>query len=153
MTVRVYLTALITVASVSAVASAIAAEGKTKKYVNFILSLVVMLTLLAPLGEVLGQVTGGEWLPPADSEVGDRENTLLEVTEEVFHVTLCEALSLPPDEVRVHIDGTVGDAGEVSIHTLTVTLSGDSRGARDRVWDYLNENAACPVRVAIDGTA
>ncbi len=149
MTVRVYLTALVTVASVMAVASAIAAEGRTRKYVNLILSLVVMLILLAPLGGMLGDITGGEWLPSTDTDTDISGDALLDVTENAVHETLCRELSLVPEEVHVHIDGEVGDEGEVTIRELTVTLSGESRGARERVWGYLKENATCPIRVTI----
>ncbi len=150
MTVRVYLTALLTVSSVTAVASVIAAEGKLKKYVNLILSVIVMLTLLAPLAPLLENLGGGEWLPTTDGDgAPGGADALLAVTAQTLQMRLCEELSLPREEVQVHIDGDVTEAGEVTLREVIVTLSGESRGARERVWVYLKANVTCPVRVGI----
>ncbi len=150
MTVRAYLTALLAVTAVTAVASAIAAEGTLKKYVNFILSVVVMLTLLAPLGDVLGSISAVEWLPETEAGGGvSSSEALLEVTAETLRARLCEELSLPVEEVQVHIDGRVQEGGEVTIREISVLLSGESRTARERVRGYLQARTECSVRVSI----
>ncbi len=148
MTVRVYLTTLLVVASVTAVASALAAEGKSKKYVNFILSLVVMLVLLAPLGEVMENIMTGD-IPTTDHTEEVTGDALLRVTEEVMKTTIVSEMGLLADEVTIEIRGCVTGSGEVDISEITVTLTGEARHARERVWLYLREQTDCPVRVNI----
>ncbi len=153
MTIRTYLVAILTVAAVTAVASAVAAEGGLKKYVNLILSVVVMLTLLAPLGEVLAEALTWETPPVVDTDPSDSSSeALLTVTAETLRAHLCEELELPSAEVQVHIDGQVTAEGDVTLHEVAVILSGESRGARERVWVYLNARVSCSVRVAIRDT-
>ncbi len=150
MTARAYLTVLLTVAAVTAVASAIAAEGKLKKYVNLILSLVVLITMLAPLGDIIRDMTVQDPLPLPDvGAENSAADTLLEVTADTLKGELCRRLLLSADEVQVHIDGSVDREGTVTLRQITVTLTGDARMARERVWAYLAADTDCEVRVAI----
>ncbi len=151
MTIRDYLVTLLTVSCVTAVASAIAAEGKLKKYVNLILSLVVMLTLLAPLGGVIGHITWEEWLPLPDAGNTTGGDGLLEATENAVGEALCRALGLGREEVEVEISGSVNENGEVTLREIAVHLTGEARRARERVWTYLKEQVGdtCDIRVSI----
>jgi len=122
MTIRGYLVTLITVCSVTAIASAVAAEGKSKKYVNFVLSVVVLLVLIAPLTK---------WdalpfdLPLPDSTTAEATgDAVFRVTETALKQEIAASFSLDPDTVTVTVRGHVGDTA--AVEAVTVALRGDA---------------------------
>ncbi len=151
MTIGGYLTALITVASVTAIASALAAEGKTKRHVNFLLSIVVMLVLVTPLTSLIDAFDPEGWLPTEGETSTDAGGALLRVCEQEIKIQLCDALALDAGEVDVKIHGQVAKDGTVLLDEVTVLLSGESRTAREAVWLYLSETIpkGCTLRVLL----
>ncbi len=153
MSVGGYLTALLVVVSVTSLASALAAEGTTKKHVNFVLAVVVMVVLLSPLTTLFGE---GAEIPDLFPDASDAENgvgdALLKAYEGEVQKHLCDKFTLLSEEVRVHIRGKIGNAGEVTPLEVAVVLCGAARGAREKIWLYLNEtlDATCSIRVSIE---
>ncbi len=150
MTVKNYLMTLLTVAAVTAVASCLTAEGKTKKYVHFILALVIMLVVTAPLGSLIWEVGEVEF-PPYTETTPSGGDAILRATEVAVKDVLCREFSLKQTEVQVTVDGEVTETGGVTMRAVTVTLFGESQSAREQIWLYLNTQvtAGCDIRVAI----
>lgn len=152
---QVYLTTVILVCSVAAIASALAAEGKTKKHVRFLLSLIVMLVLLSPLVNLTSDgwdLQDFSWIAGnhADGEQdGERGEVLLRAAANALSDALCGDLNIPAAEVKLGIDGEVDDDGQVRITRVTVTLSGDAAARREAVRAYLKRQMKCDCEVRV----
>lgn len=151
---KTYVVTVILVCALGAIASLITPEGKMKKQVGFLISLMTLCAILAPLGNLTFEGDGDEWLedlfPSYEGELG--ENWLLLATEEELRGHLCETFSLPREEVLVEVIGSCLDTGDVEIERVVVTLNGDSTREREGVRAYLAKHIFCEVEVHVGKT-
>lgn len=129
-----YLQTIVIVCVVSAVASTVAAPGKTRAAVQFVLSLAVVLALLSPLSKLGSGHTDflsallEEWnAPAAEDEAATRwlDDRLTAATESGLAAALCDRFGLPDGGVRV----TLHTEGGVPVSPVTVSLSGGAVSA------------------------
>lgn len=153
-----YLVSMVLTLGVAALASLITPEGKTKKYMHFLLSLAVVTVLVTPLIGGLADFSALTELGTAGTGDSQTENPSAESEDAVFSAVslvlrerLVEDCALTPSEVAVTVGGKIDASGSVCVSRVTVTLSGKSAAKRLAVLDYLKENLTeCEVRVYVE---
>lgn len=101
-----FLRAAVVAASTVALASLLAPEGKNKKWVRFLFSLVAFSILAASVAG-LSPSDMGEWadtLPPAEADQGQAEDYLFRTAEHALAAALAEELGLAAATVTVRLD-------------------------------------------------
>ena len=151
---KTYVVTVILVCALGAIASFMAPEGRMKKHISFLLSIVTLCAILSPLGTLVYGGEGDGWLkdifPSQQENLG--ENWLLLVTEEEIRGKLCDAFKLSKEEVLVEVVGNCLDSGEVKLERVVVTLNGDSTREREGVRAYLATHILCEVEVHVGKT-
>ena len=153
-----YLVSMVLTLGVAALASLITPEGKTKKYMHFLLSLAVVTVLVTPLIGGLTKFSTLTDLGTADAGDSQTENSSAESEDAVLSAVslvlrdrLVENCALTSSEVAVTVGGKTDASGAVRVSRVTVTLSGKSAAKRLTVLDYLKENLTeCEVRVYVE---
>lgn len=153
-----YLVSMVLTLGVAALASLITPEGKTKKYMHFLLSLAVVTVLVTPL--IGGLANFSTLTEPGTADAGDSqtenpsaesEDAVLSAVSLVLRDRLVESCSLSSSEVAVTVGGKTDASGAVRVSRVTVTLSGKSAAKRLTVLGYLKENLTeCEVRVYVE---
>lgn len=153
-----YLVSMVLTLGVAALASLVTPEGKTKKYMHFLLSLAVVTVLVTPLIGGLTEFsalsdlgTTGAGNSQTETPPAESEDALLSAVSLVLRERLVEDCALTPSEVAVTVGGKTDANGSVRVSRVTVTLSGKSAAKRLAVLDYLKENLTeCEVRVYVE---
>lgn len=153
-----YLVSMVLTLGVAALASLVTPEGKTKKYMHFLLSLAVVTVLVTPLIGGLTEFsalsdlgTTGAGDSQTENPAAESEDALLSAVSLVLRERLVEDCALTPSEVAVTVGGKTDAKGDVRVSRVTVTLSGKSAAKRLAVLDYLKENLTeCEVRVYVE---
>lgn len=153
-----YLVSMVLTLGVAALASLVTPEGKTKKYMHFLLSLAVVTVLVTPLIVGLADLsaltelgTAGAGDRQTENPSAESEDAVLSAASLVLRDRLVESCSLSPSEVAVTVGGKPDENGSVRVARVTVTLSGKSAAKRLAVQGYLKENLTeCEVRVYVE---
>ena len=132
-----YFAMLVGVCAVAAIAATIAPGGRIGKHIDLLLSLLILLVLLSPLGNL------SEELP--DLELPNTEITypeaspIWEATEVALSEVICAEFNLARGWVLVSVTGEiVGE--EVYSRKVTIKLSSDAREKREEVERYIRQN-------------
>ncbi|MGM9609085.1 MAG: hypothetical protein ACI3XE_02555 [Eubacteriales bacterium] len=153
-----YLVSMVLTLGVAALASLVTPEGKTKKYMHFLLSLAVVTVLVTPLVGGLANFstlsepgTAGAGDSQTENPSAESEDAVLSAVSLVLRDRLVESCSLTPSEVAVTVGGKTDASGALRVSRVTVTLTGKSAAKRLAVLDYLKENLTeCEVRVYVE---
>lgn len=142
-----YFITLILVCAVSAVATAISPEGKSKKYVQFLLGVVIMTVLISPFRTVRDLNLSLPDLP--DGAVGDTENPIWEATETALREAICSRFGFERGWVGVSVTGEL--AGEQTvIREVRVTLRGEAGEQRTAVLAYVKAQVRTECEVTVN---
>lgn len=142
------LTVLLLTAAVSALASALAPEGKTKKYVQFALSCLTLLILLSAIPDL------GTLLPDlpetgeTDSNGECAETAVLGATEQGLATAVCGEFSLPGGAVTVTVFSE-GSGDSFTLKSVSAVLNTEHSVYRDAVERYLREATGLECEVTV----
>ncbi|MFA5561726.1 MAG: hypothetical protein WDA00_03720 [Eubacteriales bacterium] len=139
-----YLAALILTAALAALASLFSAEGKTRKYVNFTLSLVAFLVIVSPLSALRA-----DWqpdLPPPLPPAGDSDNPVVRLAEAELARAIEKAFLFERGSVSVDMT-TTGEGSGLRVEEIEVHCPEGARTAEVRAYVRRAVEGDCEVRV------
>ncbi len=145
-----YFTTLAVTTALVSLLSLFSAEGTTKRYVELLLSVCLMLAVVSPLRGLVASLPG--WQIPGEEAPSPEPSysLLLQEAEEALCLALCGDLGLNPAQVSLKLQGDTDQGGTLTLTHATLTLSGQAREAAERAKDYLKhniQNCDCEVTV------
>ena len=137
---------LILVCAVSAVATAISPEGKSKKYLQFLLGVVIMTVLISPFRTIRDLDFTLPELP--DGTVEDTENPIWEATAIALREAVCSAFDFERGWVSVSVTGELSEE-ETVIRRVRVTLHGEAKDQRAAVLAFVKAQVRTDCEVTV----
>ncbi len=130
---KAYLTTLLLVCAVSAIATAISPEGRQKTYIQFVLGIVVLTVILAPIAGDFGELT----LPQLPSAEGEADvSPVFRATEVALREAIAEQFRIPSGWITVEVLGTFEEE-QLQIQKVNVTLREGAKSYGEEIELYL----------------
>lgn len=141
-----YFAMLVGVCAVAAIAASISPGGRIGKYIDLLLSLLILLVLLSPLGNLSEELPDLE-LPDAEI-VYPEASPVWEATEVALAEAICAEFDLARGWVLVSVKGEM--AGETaSLEKIEVTLSSSAKEKAEAVAQYIRQNVRGECEVVV----
>ena len=141
-----YFGMLVGVCAIAAIAATVAPEGRLGKHIDLLLSLLILLVLLSPLGNL------SEKLPalslPNEEEVYPEASPIWEATEVALSEAICTEFGFARGWVLVSVTGEI--VGEDAyIKQIEVILSASAREKTREVREYILSNVRGECEVVV----